>query len=147
MNAKRYLNYLVALLFVVILTTTARADNILYCLSELGTGILKENNQWITRGIIPQRFAIKFADDYSSVDGVLESEGTLTCFSIHREAFDIPETIHSIRCVDLYTIFDFNKRNRRFVVFNRGLYVENLPKKFEDYGVGDSISAGTCEKF
>ena len=46
---------------------SARADEVLYCQSELATGMAKENGKWITGDLELMRLTIKVLNDFEAV--------------------------------------------------------------------------------
>jgi len=122
-----------------LLTTSAMAETVLYCQSELATGISKSSGTWKEGSFKKERFTIKFYDDYSRLKGLDPSPG-MEC----RASFT--SSPHLIFCVDRkynHSTFRYNKKTKRFVhYFN----------PFEGY-VGkddidnDIIYAGTCKIF
>ena len=129
------------LLFGFLITPSIKADTVLYCQSELETGLIQVNGSWETKNFISERFTIKFNDDYSRLEGLDPSPG-LEC----RASFT--SSPHLIFCVDRkynHSTFRYSKKTKRFVhYFNPfGGYVEN---KISDTD-NDVIYAGTCKIF
>ena len=131
------LHLIIALLF----STPAWAETVLYCQSELATGLIKENGRWQTRNFFLERFTVKFNDDYSVVSG-LKRVG-MRC---HKPLNSFPHIVCDDRTSgpDVGETFNYNPTNKRFLytqVSTAG-YIHNLKKNDTDV-----IYAGTCQQF
>ena len=122
-------------------TTIANAETILYCQTELATGIYKENGRWRTSDFEPQRYTVKFDDDFSSVRGFLlfDTDAVMKC--------EVPleyATPEFIQCSGFFSSLTFNKKTQHFVLFQGsvGGYTNNIPDPDTE-----TLRAGTCEKF
>ena len=122
----------------VLLGTTAHAETVLYCQSELATGLLKENGRWRTGKFVKERFTIKFNSDYTKLYG-LDKNRPFNCnvpFSF------IPD---SIACVSGYgngEAFLFDKEKLRFLFSNIA-----ITGFVGDGSSTENLYAGNCKKF
>ena len=135
-------NLLILLLsFGILIAPSVKAEKVLYCQSELVTGFIKENGSWSTSNFKPQRFTIKFNDDYSELSG-LDSDRPYLCDQAYSFA---PNALACISGYNNGTSFLFNKAKKRFVwsrITLYGGYDRNLPNADTD-----ALIAGTCETF
>ena len=124
-------------IFTMLFAQTAIANDVLYCTSELATGIVKKKGSWVESSFKPERFTIKFADDFSSVNHPV-LDGIMKC---HTPLSFKPELIE---CSGFFHSLSFNKESMRFVFFvgSSGGYVYDLPDSDTE-----SLYAGTCERF
>lgn len=127
------------MVFTMLFAQTATANDVLYCTSEFATGIAKENDEWQKANFELDRFTIKFADDFSSVNNPEFSNRTMKC------QVPYPEETKSIQCFDNFQTFIFNEESMRFIHFYGGPsgYVENPHLRANT----NSLEAGICEKF
>ena len=51
---------------------SAKADEVLYCQSELATGLDKENGTWREASFKGKRYTIKVIDDFEKIIGLYE---------------------------------------------------------------------------
>lgn len=123
--------------FTMLFAQTAIANDVLYCTSELATGIVKKKGSWVESSFKPERFTIKFADDFSSVNHP-HLDGTVMDCKVLYPPF--PELIN---CSDrVGGVLNFNKENTRFVYFAGSLF-----GYLSDLSDTNTLYAGTCEKF
>ena len=126
---------LVSVLFVP-MVGSAKADEVLYCQSELATGMKKENGTWRTGTFTKDRYTIKFSSDYKKMK-LLDND-----YSCHN--FSETEVKNRYICrsseVDTGNSFIFDSQSKRFVYS-----VTNIFTYLEDDT--PTIRAGTCEKF
>ena len=124
--------------FAMLFAQSAIAHDVFYCVAELSTGVIKEGNQWEETSFEPDRFQIKFADDFSSATNPSFSERTMECHHPY------PEETESIQCFDNFEILIFNKKNLRFIYFygDPNGYVDDPADPDTN-----SLDAGVCEKF
>ena len=126
----------------------ANAENVYYCASELGTGIIKDEKtgKWKEIGFNKERYTIKFNDDYAYLDGV--DKFTWSCFEPYaRSTRQSPILKNRIVCYQKFNIgqvFTFDKQTHRFLYMQGSVfgYLDN--EKDSD---SNGIFAGTCQKF
>ena len=114
---------------------SAKADEVLYCQSELATAIAKVNGTWITGGAVKERLTIKFSNDYQSVTGV-NGETHFKC----RKGALVGEIICSTE-PPIGPIFIYHTENKRFIYsrVTAGTFVNGI--------LPADMMAGTCQKF
>ena len=61
-----------SIIFVVLFSSTLRAETILYCQSDLVTGFMKSNDSWQSSNFKSDRYTIKFRDEYKILEGLEE---------------------------------------------------------------------------
>ena len=124
--------------FAMLFAQPAIAHDVFYCIAELSTGIIKEDNQWQETSFEPDRFTIKFANGFSSATSPSFSDRTMECHNPY------PGETESIQCIDNFEALIFNKKNLRFI------YFYGDPKGYADNPVDpdtNSLDAGVCEQF
>ena len=128
---------LVSVLFVP-MVGSAKADEVLYCQSELATGMKKVNGTWKTGNFTKDRYTIKVFGDFERVAG-LYADFQFEC------QFPYPVSYpRQVVCQHINgNTFIYDKSSKRFIysLVNTATYVETSS---EDTPV---IRAGTCEKF
>jgi len=105
------------LLASLLLSVYVQAEVVLYCQTELATGIYKDKQtgQWKTGPFHEKRFTIKFDDDYTSVTGLWEDD-SLPC----APAFG--SFINHLVCPKASgPTFLYNKSTRRFLYSAAGI--------------------------
>ena len=113
---------------------SAKADEVLYCQSELATGMIEKNGTWRTSGFEEKRFTVKVIGDFKKVKGL---------FAGRNFDCDIPYSSHKHQVVCSYksgTSFFYDKITRRF------LFANITTSTYLD-GDTPALFAGTCEKF
>ena len=130
------------LLFGILTTTQVKADTILYCQTELATGLAKKNGSWVEASFKPKRYTMKFEDDFSKV--IIEDE-EFTCFDGGEW-----DTWHPIICKNAAPwgseSLNIDKKSLRYVFTEITIagYASPIRSSKPDT---DVIYAGTCEKF
>ena len=129
--------------FGLLMSTSVSAEIVLYCQSELSTGIGEENGTWSTSDYTNTRHTIKFSDDYSSLKGLERAELSQQVWKC-KYPYNLKEH-HSTVCYSPYQngeTFTYNKNTKRY------LKVQGLTNGYIE-GVGDSANlyAGACKKF
>ena len=135
---------LLLFLFTFGISTSVSAEIVLYCNSELATGISKENGIWREFKFKPERFTVKFSDDYSRVKGVNTFNLIWEC----KKVFLIAKNSEHAECSSMdypSETFTYNKKTKRFLYFTGASfgYIQDNNVRNDT----NSIYAGTCEKF
>lgn len=126
---------LVILLLGGLFATSVRAETVLYCQSELATGLLKEDGKWTSSRFKLKRFTIKFYDDFARVEGM--SYKAMDCKNVYGD-----EVIHCVQSNYNHSTLRYHLKTKRFVhYFNPSHGYVGLD------GDQDVIYAGTCQKF
>ena len=128
------------LLASLLLSVYVQAEVVLYCQTELATGISKDKQtgRWKTGSFILERHTIKFDDDYTSVTGLWLNQP-------FRCAPGYSTYPHQIVCLSKNGLtFIYDKSTRRFLYsrVSTSSYTENEPNA-DTAG----LEAGTCQKF
>ena len=114
--------------------SSANAEQVLYCQSELAQGFAKQSGRWVGTRFSNERYTIKFNDDFSEVRGVKGRDFTCKTWSfliMCREAYvTVPST------------FIYNPDKGRFI-----LSITSVFGYINDGNDGDALLAGKCEKF
>ena len=113
---------------------SAKADEVLYCQSELATGMAKQNGTWVTGSFQLKRYTIKVSGDFEKLIGILENE-TFDC----RVPYEWnPE--QTVCQHESGMSFFYDKSSKRFL-----LSFTNV----STYLTSDTpaLYAGTCQKF
>ena len=118
-------------------SNTVKAETVLYCQSELATGFVNEGGVWKESSFIPERFTVKFNDDFSVLEGV--SYKPMEC-SI-QYSFK-PNVISCVHLWGEYKTFMYDNIKKRFLysAISSGAYVENETDT-------EVMFAGTCQSF
>ena len=111
---------------------SAKADEVLYCQSEVATGLYKENGTWKEGGFERKRFTVKVIVDF---EAVMFRDNLLSC-SVPFSRYPKELVCHN---KDGLT-FVYSQSSRRFVYS----YVNTATYLDADTPV---LFAGTCEKF
>ena len=124
-----------------LIAPSVKAEIVLYCQTELATGLAKQNGSWKVAKFQPKRLTIKFNDDYSILYGLSEYKDYIC-----SQAY--PHAPNSIACLDEFksgSSFLFNKEKKRFVFssisLNGGYDINHLNSDTEN------LYAGTCKTF
>ena len=78
------------------ISISVTAEIVLYCNSELATGITKENGIYRTADFVPNRYTLKFSDDYSEVKGV-DEDSIWQCKDAYNKS-----VFHTVICSSKY---------------------------------------------
>ena len=115
------------------------AETVLYCQSELATGVTKQNGSWRTGTFTLKRFTIKFNKDYSKLDG-LDTHRSYSCSPAYSH---IPDALACLSGYSNGESFIFHKKTKRFTF--------SSPKAATGYAADDTdtptMYLGTCKKF
>ena len=129
--------------FLLLSSPYLKAEIILYCNSELGTGIGKKNGAWVTSEFVSQRWTIKFNDSYSKLYGLdKDNQYPYLCSAPYRNA------PHLLACLSAYKngqSFMFNKIKNRFS-FSMSSVTGYVNDKPDDLDTND-LYVGICSKF
>ena len=123
----------------VLISNHSNADHVLYCQEELNTGFRNDEGSWRVANFNPQRFTIKFKNDYSTLEGLRENN-IFSCSPTYGTIF-----LDSLTCRARFAgeTFLFNKKNKKFQY--------SSPSPYGGYDVNgtdsENFSVGTCEKF
>ena len=117
------------------------AETVMYCSTELATGFVQKNGSWREINFVGKRYTIKFNDDLTRLDGLLDSS-SFNCVVPYGEAnYDA-----------VYCTSEFNNGNSFLLntKTNRFVYVATSPfgyvRELKDSDT-DTMAAGTCTKF
>ena len=126
--------------FGLLISTSVTAEIVLYCNGELATGLVKESEIWRAADFQPDRYTIKFSDDYSEVKGLFAGHAW-QCKNAYKT-----EATNTVICSEKFlgngASFTYHKNTKRFVhVFGTasGFVINNNDTT--------NINAGTCQKF
>ena len=118
----------------------AQAETVLYCQSELATGLIKKfNGAWVTGNFENRRWTVKFNNDFSELSGLYGS--TYPC---KRPNFKQNSGV-TVTCSDGYGTggqFIYNINKKRFLHSATAIY--GYVNNESDFEV---LYAGTCKKF
>ena len=116
------------------------AEIVLYCNSELVTGLIKKNGIFRITNFKPERYTINFNDDYSEVKGLDKMGDSWQC----RDAY-YNKKYSTVICSGPYNngqSFTYHKDTNRF------LSVDATVFGFIDRGNDtNGMTAGICKKF
>ena len=114
---------------------SAKADEVLYCQSELATGLWKDNGTWqTTSGIENIRLTIKVVGDFESIVGIFND----TAYSCRFPNITAPSKVAFSH--NNGRTFFYDEWTKRFLLSHANIFTylaDQSPVFF----------AGTCEKF
>jgi len=125
--------------FGILFTSPIKADTVLYCQSELISGVMKNNGLWKTTTFNQQRYTVKFNNDYSQLEGLTTMPWVCQVpYSFY------PDQIFCVNSWGSHQTFVYSKKTKRYLMteISSGGYVRNP----EDADT-DSLSVGTCKAF
>ena len=124
-----------------LLSSILKAENVLYCESELAIGFIKEDRTWIESGFEKKRFTVKFNDDYTKLEGI--SYAPMDC-SIQYETQQ-PSTLFCVHLAHEYKTFVFDRITKRFLFssISSGSYVRDESNNYDT----ENLYAGSCQTF
>ena len=127
------------LLLLLLTPNLLMAENVIYCQDELATGISKDHHGVMkTIDLELKRYAIKFNDDYTKLDG-LPAFYPMPCSKPYTIDPDYIACVHSRGSHETFT---YNKLTKRF------LYSNTKVDGYVDNGYDTNfLRAGTCETF
>ena len=117
-----------------------KAENVLYCQTEVATGMSNSSGVWKETNFELVRFTIKFNDDYSILEGITKEP--MVCKKPYVNV--LPSRVTCINELWLSNIFQYDIVSRKFssVVVSAAGYVHDGENRDTD-----SIKGGRCEKF
>ena len=118
--------------------TSVKAENVLYCESELATGFEKKNGIWKVSIFKDDRFTVKFNNDYSKLKG-LDNFKDFSCTKVYS-------MFEYIYCISDWLdggSFQYNPLNNKFKFFQPSA-AGFIDTKDDDT---DIMYAGTCKSF
>ena len=118
--------------------TSVKAENVLYCDSELATGFSKQNGIWKESSFVRDRFTVKFNNDYTKLKG-LDKFLDFTCSNVYSS----DEIVHCISDWLDGDSFQYNPLNNRFKYINPSASGFIEPEENDT----DIMYAGTCKSF
>jgi len=122
----------------------ARAEVVYYCMDEIANGIIKKKTGiWKSTGIKPERYTIRFNEDYTELKGLHKLDTTWNC---HISYGGYVESFKNVRICyyNLHSgeVFTFNTKTLRY------LYLIGVPSGYVENRLDtNSLHAGTCKKF
>ncbi len=120
----------------VLIATSAKAERVFHCHSEMATGFFKENGDWREGNFKNKKFTIRFSDDYTKVYGL--KLGGFKCSVPYPE--QAPDTIACLAGYGRAFLFEKKKFRFTFSAMNATGFLENGSDT-------DVFYAGACEKF
>ena len=132
--------FLLTILMGLLLSSILKAENILYCESELATGFFKEDRAWIESGFNKKRFTVKFNDDYTKLEGI--SYAPMDCSIQYKTK---PSTLFCVHLEYEYKTFVFDRITKRFLFssISSGSYVRDETNNNDT----ENLYAGSCQTF
>ena len=120
-----------------LISTSVKAEMVLYCQSELAAGFIKKNGRWQEGNFNLDRFTIKFNNNFSNLEG-LTSEPMECSVSFNHK----PNLIFCVHSWGSHETLIYEKKKRRFTYssISSGGYAF-------DQGDTEVLFAGTCTKF
>ena len=136
------------LILIGLLGSTAKGEKVFYCQAELATGFIREKGSWRESSFEPEKYTIKFNDDYSMLKG-LPKDFAYTCT---RPYSDKPNLIVCRTSpVDVGYMVKFNTRKMRLTGSSlQFVYVKSGIGGYLEDGSNpdtDILRAGTCQNF
>ncbi len=92
---------------------SAKADEVLYCQSELATGMVKKNGTWNVTPIQEQRYTIKFIGDFEGITGLYPNK-IFKC----KVTFPRAQPDRFVCNMDYGLTYIYDKNSKRFVYAN-----------------------------
>ena len=117
-----------------------KAETVLYCQSELTAGFYKKEGSWITTQFTPNRFTIKFNDEFSKLEGL--EERAFECawaYADPQEKF--------LSCMSHWKngiLFNYSLATKRFIYAQTTMFGYILNGSEPDT---NAIYAGECKNF
>ena len=117
--------------------TAVKAENVLYCESELAVGFIQKNGIWKESFFVKNRFTINFNNAYTKLKG-LDEYKDFTCSKVYT-------SIENVYCISDWldgVSFQYNPLNNRFKYMRPS--AAGFLMKTDDT---DIMYAGTCKSF
>ena len=92
-----------------------KAENVLYCQSELATGFIKDGQNWRLANYEQKRFTLKFNQDFTILKGVLPDGRVMKCSD---PITIMPEVVSCIEEMFPWKPFLYYKESKRFTFAN-----------------------------
>ena len=131
-------NLTLACILSILFSNNLRAEIVLYCQSEIATGLFKENGNWKSGKFKQARYTIKFNDSFSTLEGLTFKP--MVC----QKSFpnQKPNRIFCVHQWGSYETFQYDTVSRRFLFasISSGGYVDNAADT-------ETIEGGRCTKF
>ena len=115
-----------------------KAENVLYCQSELATGFIKDGQNWRLANYEQKRFTLKFNQDFTILKGVLPDGRVMKCSD---PITIMPEVVSCIEEMFPWKPFLYYKDP------NDLLSLTCLLEIYFTKGDTDSMYSGKCENF
>ena len=125
-----------------VLSFSANAETVLYCQTDIATGLTKDKGAWKTSNFHLGRYTIKFNNDYSRLEGV--SRGPMKCSvpysGVHNEI---------IFCKDQYLskTFIYNRQKMRYSLATMSVSGYALDTDRVKLNDTETLQAGKCKDF
>jgi len=124
--------------FIPLFASPIKAETVLYCQSELATGITKSSGTWKAANFKKKRFTIKFNNDYTRLEGI--SFDIMDCKAPYTNKKNI---IFCVQSNYNHSTLRYNTKTRRFVHYFNPTEGYVVTSKTDT----DIIFAGTCKAF
>jgi hypothetical protein len=125
---------------VVLITTPAKAETVLYCQSELATGFIRDNGAWKTGKFAQKRWTIKFNDNYSIAEGL--TTFSMECVVPYPSAAELIFCVHKRGSHETF-LYNLNKNRFTFSSVKDFGYVDDPTGEAST----DVLYAGSCTSF
>ena len=136
--------YITLVLFLTAFSISLKAE-VLYCDTELATGVTKENGIWKTSSFVKERYIMNFNSDFTALtyssSNELDYKYYMSCTEVFRTS---PEVIKCIEDVGAHYLL-FNKDNLRYqlAALSTASYTKPNRRIFDT----SSINFGKCTNF
>ena len=133
------IKYLVLVCILSILfSNNLRAEIVLYCQSEIATGLFNENGNWTSGKFKLDRYTVKFNDSFSTLEGLTRKP--MVCTKSYPN--QMPNRIFCVHQWGSHQTFQYDTVSRRFLYLTMSSvgYIENGNDT-------ETIEGGRCTKF
>ena len=129
------------LIIVLSFSTKLKAENVLYCESELATGFIFDEGKWKETSFKRERFTVRFNENFTKLEGFY---GPMTCFAPFNHK---PNFISCIETDFPYQPFLYHKQKKqfKFAQFSSAGYLSDA-EDGNDFDT-DVMYLGTCTNF
>ena len=136
--------FMATFIFLFVGSPFASAQEVYYCMDEITNGIIKRKTGiWERTGITPERYTIKFNEDYTELKGLHKLDTTWDChisYGGYVEGFsNVRICYYNLHSGEVFT-FDIKTLRYLYLIGVPSGYVENRQDT-------NSLHAGTCKKF